>query len=102
VTLSMQPPKQYGVEQIGWWKRPTSYDVTFWEKLTDPQPPTPPMWSEESHCIANAESAADVFAWAEANANGRSFVIDALVTLGERDGLVRLHGLDPTTADHPD
>lgn len=75
-----------------------SYQVVFWRKRNDPEPPLVPLWSAEPHRLRGITDVSEVLAWAEANANGRDVAIYAEIDRGPNQGLVLLRGVDPTKA----
>jgi hypothetical protein len=81
-----------------WHQRPTHYEVSFWES-DNPEPPLLPLWTHDPFVISGEESIFDVIQWAEENARGRAYEIEAVVTVDGRVGYVHLHGTDPTTSE---
>jgi len=61
-----------------------SYRVYFWE----------PGLSDEWQ-LTDADDVREVMAWAEANANGRQFVVYVAAEDRDQPGLIRLFGVEP-------
>jgi hypothetical protein len=85
-------------EGHAWVARPASYVVSFWEKLTDPEPPVRPLWSQSGVEILGARDIVEVLSWVEEKAEGRLFTIDLGINLTQTvggSGTVRIYGEDP-------
>jgi hypothetical protein len=85
-------------EGHAWVARPASYVVSFWEKLTEPEPPVMPLWSQSGVEILGALDIMEVLSWIEEKAEGRLFTIDLEINLaqtGGGSGRVRIYGEDP-------
>jgi hypothetical protein len=73
-----------------------TYQVVFWRKHNDPEPPLRPLWGSEPHRLREVADLNEVLVWAETHANGRLVAIYAEVDRGPDQGLVLLRGRDPT------
>jgi hypothetical protein len=92
--------EEYPIELEARWvvDQPT-YQVVFWHKLNDPDPPLVPLWSEEPHRLRDVVDVSEVLTWANAHAEGREVAIYAEVDRGPDQGLVLVVGRDPTWGD---
>jgi hypothetical protein len=54
------------------------------------------MYSARWYELAGAHNAREALAWADENADGRTFTLYAVVVHGDDRGMVRLFGVDPT------
>ena len=79
-----------------------AYRVYLWHR---PPPPDgvrieDAMWHCDEHRLTGAEDVAEVIAWAQATARpDQSFTVHVEHRDGDRPGLIRLMGVDPTAAD---
>lgn len=72
--------------------REPEYRVYFWSR----RGPDKLAWASEEWELTTAAHVGEVLEWAKENANGRAFVIYAVVPAEDGKVLVRLQGLDPT------
>jgi hypothetical protein len=75
----------------------STYQVEFWTKLSDPEPPLAPLWQVEAIRLVDVQSIREVLAWADERAEGREVTIYVEVNRGSDAGRVRLVGVDPTS-----
>jgi len=54
------------------------------------------MWASDEWQLSDADDVLAAISWAEANCNGRRYVIYATVLSDDGLGLIRLLGLDPS------
>jgi hypothetical protein len=76
-----------------WAKDHPSYRVYFWRKIA---PGPDGAWGSDEWQIEDAADVHEVIAWAEEHAEGRTYVLYAVVDDPDGPGLVRLAGTDPT------
>jgi hypothetical protein len=67
------------------------YRVCFWQR----QGGRPGAWESDTYELENTD-VAETLAWADANSQGREFVLYATFSNQDGAGLVRLLGSDPT------
>ena len=73
----------------------STYQVEFWTKLNDPQPPLAPMWHRDVTRLVGVTDVREVTEWAEGHREGRHVTIYVEVDRGGL-GRIRLVGVDPT------
>lgn len=76
-----------------WEQKPEAYRTYFWSRDETPIA----MWECEPVRITGTEDVAEVIEWARSD--GRQFTIYAEVSRPHQDGLVLVHGIDPTGVD---
>jgi hypothetical protein len=96
--LKAQPLERDAVKAIRWEVHDPIYRVDFWHQLPPPPGVRPEMmgYKQDVYRLSDVETFNDVRAWAEANANRRTFVIYAEIIRGTERGIIRLDGTDPT------
>jgi hypothetical protein len=86
-------PEHVSALDGGWQADADGYRVFFWELVRDPPPP---MWECSPWRLTGAGDILEAIQWANANADGRRFMIYAEVRHGQQPGLVLVYGADPT------
>jgi hypothetical protein len=87
------------IAEARWYEDEPTYQVVFWQKLNDPDPPLRPMWWSHSTRLAGVKDIYEVLEWAEAHADGRDIAIYVELDRGKENGNIRLLGVDPTWGD---
>lgn len=77
---------------VAWEDDQPVYRVYFWRRQTD-DPSS--GWESDEWEIADVADIDHVLDWARHTANGRQFVVYAVVHTAEKKGMVRLLGTDP-------
>lgn len=86
------------IAEARWVEDSPTYQVVFWKRMNDPEPPLRPMWWSDATRLAGVGDIREVLEWAEAHAEGREIAIYAELDRGKEHGNVRLLGIDPTWA----
>jgi hypothetical protein len=96
--LNVEPLERDAVKVIRWQVDDPLYRVDFWHQLqTPPGARQETMgYKQDSYRLTEANGFGEVLAWAEANSDGRSYVIYVELSRGGERGIVRLEGSDPT------
>jgi len=75
------------------------YRVDFWRQFEPQQPGDDPAlmgWEKESFRLRGAKSAREARGWAEANGDGRDFVLWIELPPDDDRTIARVEGIDPT------
>jgi hypothetical protein len=87
---------------MGWETEPVGYRVYFWERRKGVGPAGPQgadPWTSEEYELTEIRDVMEAIEWANSKAGGRRYTLYAIHQRGDSGlGMIRLLGVDPTTA----
>jgi hypothetical protein len=99
--VNVEPVEWDDVSGVRWEVYNPEFRIDFWHRLS-PVSGTPAEkmgYKQDSYSVSGALGVQEVLAWADKNAEGRSYVIYAAFGSGAERGIIRVHGSDPTRND---